>query len=62
MTIAEAAPAGEGAPVLIDPRRAPDIAWIAQLGAAAAAGEAPPAPLYLRGPGARPQDARLSRR
>lgn len=61
--IAEAAPARDGAPVRIDPRRAPDIAWIARLGAAAAEREAPPKPLYLRAPDARPQDAaRLPRR
>jgi tRNA threonylcarbamoyl adenosine modification protein YeaZ len=59
--IAEAVPAREG--VLIDPRRAPDIAWIARLGAAAAEGEAPPKPLYLQAPDARPQGAaRLPRR
>jgi tRNA threonylcarbamoyladenosine biosynthesis protein TsaB len=61
--IAEVWPAGESAPVLVDPRRAPDIAWIARLGAAAAEGEEPPKPLYLRAPDARPQDAaRLPRR
>jgi tRNA threonylcarbamoyladenosine biosynthesis protein TsaB len=61
--IAEAWPAGAGAPVLVDPRRAPDIAWIARLGAAAAEGEEPPKPLYLRAPDARPQHAgRLARR
>jgi tRNA threonylcarbamoyladenosine biosynthesis protein TsaB len=61
--IAEAWPAGEGAPVLVDPRRAPDIAWIARLGAAAAEGEEPPKPLYLRAPDARPQHAgRVPRR
>jgi tRNA threonylcarbamoyl adenosine modification protein YeaZ len=61
--LAEAWPAFEPPPSLIDQRRAPDIAWIARLGAVAADGEGPPKPLYLRAPDARPQDAsRLPRR
>lgn len=41
---------------------APDIAWVARLGAAADAKFAPAKPLYLRPPDARPQDgARLPR-
>ena len=48
---------------LIDERRAPDIAWVARLGAAAAEGFGAPKPLYLRAPDAHPQDAaRLPRR
>lgn len=43
-------------PRLIDARRAPDIDWVARLGAAADAGAAPK-PLYLRAPDARPQSA-----
>lgn len=42
---------------LIDERRAPDIAWVARLGAAADESAAPPKPLYLRAPDAQPQDA-----
>jgi tRNA threonylcarbamoyladenosine biosynthesis protein TsaB len=50
-------------PPLIDARRVPELAWIARLGAAAAAARAVPKPLYLRAPDARPQDdARLPRR
>jgi tRNA threonylcarbamoyl adenosine modification protein YeaZ len=49
-------PAGIEAPV-VDERRAPDIGWVARLGAAAAVGEFPPKPLYLRAPDAQPQDA-----
>jgi tRNA threonylcarbamoyladenosine biosynthesis protein TsaB len=61
--LAEAWPVDEPPPALVDQRRAPDIAWIARLGAAAADGESPPKPLYLRAPDARPQDAsRLPRR
>ena len=41
---------------LIDERRAPDIAWVARLGAATDEGAAPK-PLYLRAPDAQPQDA-----
>jgi tRNA threonylcarbamoyladenosine biosynthesis protein TsaB len=47
----------------IDPNAAPDIGWVARLGAAAQEQGAPPKPLYLRRPDARPQDAgRLPRR
>jgi tRNA threonylcarbamoyl adenosine modification protein YeaZ len=49
-------PMGEPAPVF-DPQPAPDIDWVARLGAAAAESSAPPKPLYLRAPDARPQDA-----
>jgi tRNA threonylcarbamoyl adenosine modification protein YeaZ len=61
--LAAAWPAGERPPSLVDPRRAPDIAWVAQLGAAAVETGAAPKPLYLRAPDAQPQDAaRLARR
>jgi hypothetical protein len=47
----------------VEQRRAPDIVWIARLGAAATEGYGPPKPLYLRAPDAQPQDAaRLPRR
>jgi len=48
-------PAQEPAP-LFDPRPAPDIAWVARLGAATREASAPPKPLYIRRPDARPQD------
>lgn len=61
--LADAWPVGERAPTLIDGRRAPDIDWVARLGAAATETGAPPKPLYLRAPDAQPQDAaRLARR
>jgi tRNA threonylcarbamoyladenosine biosynthesis protein TsaB len=44
-------------PPIIDGRRIPELAWIAQLGAAADAAHAVPKPLYLRAADARPQDA-----
>jgi tRNA threonylcarbamoyladenosine biosynthesis protein TsaB len=56
-------PASEPPPVLVEQLGAPDIGWIARLGAAAAEGHGPPKPLYLRAPDAQPQDAaRLPRR
>jgi tRNA threonylcarbamoyladenosine biosynthesis protein TsaB len=47
----------------VEQRSAPDIGWIARLGAAATEGHGRPKPLYLRAPDAQPQDAaRLLRR
>jgi tRNA threonylcarbamoyl adenosine modification protein YeaZ len=47
----------------VEPRAAPDIGWIARLGAAAQDDRSAPKPLYLRRPDARPQEAaRLPRR
>jgi tRNA threonylcarbamoyladenosine biosynthesis protein TsaB len=54
--IAAAWPAGEPPPVF-DPREAPDIGWVARLGACAVKSSTPPKPLYLRAPDARPQHA-----
>jgi tRNA A37 threonylcarbamoyladenosine modification protein TsaB len=48
---------------LADAPLAPDIAWVARLGALADPASALPKPLYLRGPDAKPQDgARIARR
>jgi tRNA threonylcarbamoyladenosine biosynthesis protein TsaB len=56
-------PTDERAPRLVEQRQAPDIDWVAQLGAAADETGAPPKPLYLRAPDAQPQDAaHLARR
>jgi tRNA threonylcarbamoyl adenosine modification protein YeaZ len=62
--VAQAWPRGELPPVALDQRTAPDIAWVARLGAAAAVPEGSPKPLYLRAPDAKPQPpaARLPRR
>jgi tRNA threonylcarbamoyladenosine biosynthesis protein TsaB len=61
--LAAAWPAGERPPSLVDTRRAPDIEWVARLGAAALDTGAPPKPLYLRAPDAQPQNAaQLARR
>ncbi len=44
------------------PQRAPDIVWVARLGLAADPAHAPPDPLYLRDPDAKPQGhARIPR-
>ena len=56
-------PAGERAPTAVEQRGAPDIDWVARLGAAAVENASPPKPLYLRAPDAQPQDAaQLARR
>jgi tRNA threonylcarbamoyl adenosine modification protein YeaZ len=61
--LAAAWPAGERRPSKVDQRSAPDIDWVARLGAAAKESAAPPKPLYLRAPDAQPQNAsQLARR
>jgi tRNA threonylcarbamoyladenosine biosynthesis protein TsaB len=56
-------PASEPPPALVEQLEAPDIGWVARLGAAAGESHGPPKPLYLRAPDAQPQDAaRLPRR
>src|SRR5262245_34514168 len=60
--VAAHGPSGSPVPRVED-RAAPDIGWVARLGAAAQEEGAPPKPFYLRRPDARPQDAgRLPRR
>jgi tRNA threonylcarbamoyladenosine biosynthesis protein TsaB len=62
-TVAAAWPADLAAPRSVDQRLAPDIDWLARLGAAAQETGAPPRPFYLRAPDAQPQDAaQLARR
>lgn len=61
--LAAAWPSNEPAPVLVEDRNAPDIAWVARLGAVASSGPGALRPLYLRAPDAQPQAAaRLPRR
>jgi tRNA threonylcarbamoyladenosine biosynthesis protein TsaB len=61
--MAAAWPKGAEPVLSIEQRAAPDIEWIARLGAAATDDHSPPKPLYLREPDAQPQDAaRLPRR
>jgi tRNA threonylcarbamoyladenosine biosynthesis protein TsaB len=50
------------APLVVDPRPAPDVTWVARLGGAADPARAKPKPLYLRQPDARPQAVHLPRR
>jgi tRNA threonylcarbamoyladenosine biosynthesis protein TsaB len=45
------------APVTVDGRDAPDIGWVAQIGAVVPEESAPPKPQYLRAPDAQPQNA-----
>jgi len=61
--LADAWPSEAAPPSAVETRRAPDINWVARLGAAAAETGVPPKPLYLRAPDAQPQDAaKLARR
>lgn len=56
-------PADRAPPLAVKTDGAPDIAWVARLGAAAGEPRTPPRPLYLRRPDAKPQsDAHLPRR
>lgn len=62
--VAQAWPKGELPPVVLDQRGAPDIAWVARLGAATPDNGTSPRPLYLRAADAVPQpaSAKLPRR
>jgi tRNA threonylcarbamoyladenosine biosynthesis protein TsaB len=53
--LAQRWPASALPPVQIDPQPAPDIAWVAWLGAAVDPDNAPARPYYLRAPDAKPQ-------
>lgn len=55
--IAEVLHKGDIQPGGVDPRGAPDIAWVARIGATLAEGQAPPRPEYLQAPDAQPQNA-----
>lgn len=56
-------PKGASAPLGLDARDAPDIDWVARMGAVMPEGQSPPKPLYLRAPDAQPQfAAQLPRR
>jgi tRNA threonylcarbamoyladenosine biosynthesis protein TsaB len=45
------------APILVDPRSAPDIVWVARLGGKADPEKSRPKPMYLKAPDAQPQEA-----
>lgn len=55
--VAHGLAAADSAPVTVDGRDAPDIGWVAQIGAVLPEGTAPPKPQYLRAPDAQPQNA-----
>jgi len=52
--LADRWPAHAVAPVAVDAREAPDIAWVGWLGAAVSPGSAPARPFYLRAPDVKP--------
>ncbi len=56
--LAETAPM----PITVDARDAPDIGWVAQIGAVVPEASAPAKPQYLRAPDAQPQNAASLRR
>jgi tRNA threonylcarbamoyladenosine biosynthesis protein TsaB len=47
----------DAAPLRVDAGGAPDIDWVARMGAALPEGQSPPKPQYLRAPDAQPQNA-----
>jgi len=55
--VAERLSGAAPAPLTVDAAAAPDIGWIAQIGAVAPQAPAPPKPQYLRAPDAQPQHA-----
>jgi tRNA threonylcarbamoyladenosine biosynthesis protein TsaB len=57
LAVAAGLAAADAAPAAVDVSAAPDIAWVARIGAALPNGQSPPKPQYLRAPDARPQTA-----
>jgi tRNA threonylcarbamoyladenosine biosynthesis protein TsaB len=55
--VADAMSPSDSRPLIVDARGAPDIAWVARMGAVVPESEVPPAPLYLRAADAQPQYA-----
>jgi tRNA threonylcarbamoyladenosine biosynthesis protein TsaB len=55
--VADGLPRDGAQPVLVDSRAAPDIAWVARMGAVVPESQSPPIPQYLRGADAQPQYA-----
>jgi len=56
-SVAAALSQADAAPAAVDARPAPDIAWVARIGAGLPEGQSPPRPQYLRAPDAQPQNA-----
>ncbi len=57
LAVAAALSQADAAPASVDARPAPDIAWVARMGAVLPEGQSPPKPQYLRAPDAQPQNA-----
>ncbi len=57
LAVAAALSPADAAPASVDARAAPDIAWVARMGAVLPEGQSPPKPQYLRAPDAQPQNA-----
>jgi tRNA threonylcarbamoyl adenosine modification protein YeaZ len=57
LAVADRLPEGTRAPLRVDAREAPDIGWVARMGAVLPEGQSPPKPQYLRAPDAQPQNA-----
>jgi tRNA threonylcarbamoyladenosine biosynthesis protein TsaB len=57
LAVADRLPKGTRAPLRVDAREAPDIGWVARMGAVLPEGQSPPKPQYLRAPDAQPQNA-----
>ncbi len=57
LAVADRLPKGGRAPLRVDAREAPDIGWVARMGAVLPEGQSPPKPQYLRAPDAQPQNA-----
>ena len=55
--IADGLPKSAATPRAVDPREAPDIVWVAQIGAVAPQAQSPANPQYLRAPDAHAQNA-----
>jgi len=55
--VADRLPNGAPTPLRVDARDAPDIVWVARMGAVLPEGQSPPRPQYLRAPDAQPQNA-----
>jgi len=55
--VAAAIPKTSAAPVAVDARPAPDVAWVARIGATLPEDQSPPRPQYLHPPDAQPQHA-----
>jgi tRNA threonylcarbamoyladenosine biosynthesis protein TsaB len=56
-SVADRLPRGAPLPLLVDVLDAPDIVWVARMGAVLPEPQSPPKPQYLRAPDAQPQNA-----